>query len=78
MTIDKKAKPGLGLFLIMLALAFNLLETWYFGWNETAQSVQEMVADNICNVLILVGVFEMFSIHIETGSDAKETEEDED
>lgn len=35
---------------------FNLLETWYFGWNLKPQSPHEMMCDYLSAGLILAGL----------------------
>ncbi|SFU95835.1 hypothetical protein [Alicyclobacillus macrosporangiidus] len=46
----------IGLALMLLALVFNTLETWYFGWNMFPKSAQEMACDNFSIVLLGVGI----------------------
>jgi hypothetical protein len=45
-----------GLFLFIIGLIANILETWYFGWHRTAQSVQESYADIITGAPIFIGI----------------------
>jgi len=44
-----------GLAVITGSFAFNVLETWYFGWNLHAQSTAEGFADMVSGVGILIG-----------------------
>ncbi|TGE35904.1 hypothetical protein E4K67_22570 [Desulfosporosinus fructosivorans] len=45
-----------GLLIILVAFVFNVLETWFFGWNLRAQSAAEGFADMIAGLGILVGM----------------------
>ena len=49
-----------GLIIILLAFVFNVLETWYFGWNLRAQSTAEGFADTIAYIGILIGITLIF------------------
>lgn len=44
-----------GLLWILVGYVFNILETWYFGWNMKPQSVAEKFCDNVAVGIILVG-----------------------
>ena len=44
-----------GLIVITGSFAFNVLETWYFGWNIHAQGTAEGFADMVAGLGILVG-----------------------
>jgi len=44
-----------GLIVITGSFAFNVLETWYFGWNLHAQSTVEGFANMVSGVGILIG-----------------------
>lgn len=44
-----------GLAVIAGSFAFNVLETWYFGWNLHAQSTAEGFADMASATGILIG-----------------------
>ncbi|WP_067923851.1 hypothetical protein [Alicyclobacillus shizuokensis] len=50
-----KSFTAIGLVLITLALVFNTLETWYFGWHLWAKSAQEAACDNFSIVAFLIG-----------------------
>lgn len=45
-----------GLAVITGSFAFNVLETWYFGWNLHAQSTAEGFADMVAGLGILIGL----------------------
>jgi len=49
-----------GLKWIGGSLIFNILETWYFGWNMTAQSTAERYCDTISSLGVAIGLFLVF------------------
>lgn len=46
-----------GVAIFFIALLFNFLETWYFGWNLRPQSPAEMIADYISSAGTFTGLF---------------------
>ena len=42
--------------LIWLGIAFNLVETWYFGWNVTPKSTAELICDAVSVAIVLTGL----------------------
>jgi nitrate reductase gamma subunit len=59
-----------GIIVAVIGFILNLLESWYFGWNMKAESVAEAFADNICGLIIMIGIA-MFlitwAIHVKEG-----------
>jgi len=45
--------------ILIFALVFNFLSTWYFGWNMHPQSDWEHASDHFCYVLISIGLAQM-------------------
>ena len=45
--------------IFCLGFTFNLLETWYFGWNRQAICKPEQICDAISAVMILGGAIAM-------------------
>lgn len=43
-------------YLVVAGFLFNILTSWYFGWNMEAASPAEAVTDNISLVMIIWGV----------------------
>jgi hypothetical protein len=43
-------------YLVIAGFLFNILTSWYFGWNMEASSPAEVVTDNISLVMIIWGV----------------------
>ena len=41
--------------MTLLGLVANFCETWYFGWNLTPGSVQELAADIVCVIVAVFG-----------------------
>ena len=72
MKIEKKARPQTGLILLLIGLLFNLIETWYFGWNMTPGTVHEVWCDMASGLLIYIGIFELISFKITSGKDNDE------
>lgn len=59
-------KPSLrvstGLWFIRVGVVVWFVETWYFGWNLTAQSRAEVVWDYIVAALMLIGFLLAFRV----------------
>ena len=49
----------MGWSMLLLGLVANFCETWYFGWNITPESAQELAADIVCAIICVVGVIVM-------------------
>jgi uncharacterized membrane protein YidH (DUF202 family) len=45
-----------GSLIFIGAIILNILETAYFGWNQTAMSRQEECWDVVCQLLVNTGV----------------------
>ena len=44
-----------GCALIVAGFVFNIIETWYFGWNSKPSCPLEMICDYVCTAAILAG-----------------------
>ncbi len=44
-----------GYVLMVLGIVLSIIETWYFGWNMTPQSISEQYCDTFCGLLVLIG-----------------------
>lgn len=53
--MDKEKLYLIGNAIFFLALIFNVLETWYFGWNTKASCPAEMIADYISKFGVFAG-----------------------
>lgn len=42
-------------WFVLAGLTLWVIETWFFGWNEEAGSVQESMADGVAMVLVVYG-----------------------
>lgn len=42
--------------IVLFAFCFWIAETWYFGWNWEAESVQEKLADGVVVILFVWGI----------------------
>jgi hypothetical protein len=51
-------------YIIILAIALYIIENFYFGWNEVAQSIPEKVADSIVFILMIYGFLTLILDHI--------------
>jgi hypothetical protein len=49
-----------GLIWIGCSFIFNILESWLFGWNMTAQSILEKYCDLVSTVGIYIGLLLIF------------------
>lgn len=48
-----------GIALLVIAVIVNVIETIYFGCNDTALTAAEMVWDGICAAMMWIGIFWM-------------------
>ena len=49
-----------GFLLMVLGIVLCIIETWYFGWNMTPQSMSEQYCDIFCGSLVLSGFLMLF------------------
>lgn len=61
-----------GLLLIVIALVFNLLETWYFGWNMLPKSIPEAYCDGISGIVSWIGFFMIYGYSKGRGEEDKD------
>jgi vacuolar-type H+-ATPase subunit I/STV1 len=54
MTPEKS--KGIGWILLFIGFLFNVLETWYFGWNLKPQSVPEAYCDGLSDLILFLGL----------------------
>lgn len=68
-------------WLFFAGMAFWLAETWFFGWNDTAQSAAESVCDFIALVAMTIGfvgsVAVTVALEVLRGAEIKELELEE-
>jgi len=55
-SVNKVELYLIGNAIFFIALLFNFLETWYFGWNVRASCPAEMICDYISKFGIFAGV----------------------
>ncbi len=54
-------KPkNIGWLLILAAIIWMIIETWYFGWNLKPLSKEERVCDCIYSFLFIYGILLVF------------------